>query len=122
MGFSGDGGLANKQLNTPISISLTPDEKLAYLISAIFEFVRLIWSLESFAQSQETVREETHRKQACHCTTLISPRSAIMDNFGNLFILERNGNALRVVRKDGKIYTLRTGKSQPGRSGFKIDL
>ena len=29
---------------------------------------------------------------------LISPRAAIMDNSGNLFILERNGNALRVVR------------------------
>jgi sugar lactone lactonase YvrE len=43
---------------------------------------------------------------------LIGPRAAIMDNSGNLFILERNGNALRVVRPNGKISTLAgTGKT-----------
>ena len=48
---------------------------------------------------------------------LVGPRAAIMDNSGNLFILERNGNALRVVRTNGNIYTLAgTGKkgSQDG--------
>ena len=42
---------------------------------------------------------------------LIGPRAAVMDHSGNLFILERNGHALRVVRPNGKIYTLAgTGK------------
>ena len=42
---------------------------------------------------------------------LIGPRAAVMDQSGNLFILERNGHALRVVRPNGKIYTLAgTGK------------
>ena len=29
-----------------------------------------------------------------------------MDDAGNLYVLERNGHALRVVRPNGKIYTL----------------
>ncbi|MEC8419765.1 MAG: hypothetical protein VXZ32_01445 [Verrucomicrobiota bacterium] len=113
-GFSGDGGLATKaKLNTPISISLTPDEKIL-LISDISNLRIRAVDLESgiirTVAGNGKRGKPTENKPAI-AQPLISPRSAIMDNFGNLFILERNGNALRVVRKDGKIYTLAgTGK------------
>jgi DNA-binding beta-propeller fold protein YncE len=42
---------------------------------------------------------------------LVDPRAAAADKKGNLYIVERGGHALRVVRTDGKIYTLAgTGK------------
>jgi sugar lactone lactonase YvrE len=37
---------------------------------------------------------------------LVDPRAAAIDSKGNLYILERAGNALRVVDKSGKIRTL----------------
>jgi len=113
-GFSGDGGTATKaKLNTPISISLTPDEK-TMLISDISNLRIRAVDLES--EIIRTVAGNGKRGKPTDnmpaiAQPLIGPRAAIMDNFGNLFILERNGNALRVVRPNGKIYTLAgTGK------------
>lgn len=37
---------------------------------------------------------------------LVDPRAVASDSNGNLYILERSGNALRVVRSDGRIYTV----------------
>ncbi len=37
---------------------------------------------------------------------LVDPRAVAVDHQGNVYILERNGNALRVVGKDGKIRTV----------------
>ncbi len=49
---------------------------------------------------------------------LVDPRAVAEDRLGNVYILERNGNALRVVRPDGKIETLvnATGKKGPEKS------
>jgi sugar lactone lactonase YvrE len=42
---------------------------------------------------------------------LADPRASVMDAKGNLYVLERNGNALRIVRPDGRIFTVAgTGK------------
>jgi sugar lactone lactonase YvrE len=42
---------------------------------------------------------------------LIDPRAVAQDSQGNIWILERSGNALRVVRPNGRIYTVAgTGK------------
>ena len=42
---------------------------------------------------------------------LLDPRAAAMDSQGNLYILERSGNALRKVDRAGKIFTVAgTGK------------
>ena len=55
----------------------------------------------------------------------MDPRAAVMDDEGNLFVLERNGNALSEVRHpDGKIYTL-AGTGKKGKRdgpGFTSDL
>jgi DNA-binding beta-propeller fold protein YncE len=46
---------------------------------------------------------------------LVDPRAAVVDNTGKLYILERGGNALRVVNDDGKITTVAgTGKKGMG--------
>lgn len=44
---------------------------------------------------------------------LVDPRAAAADAMGNLYILERNGHALRVVTPDGSIHTV-AGNGQKG--------
>ena len=114
-GFSGDGGLASEaKLNTPISITLTPDEK-TILISDISNLRIRAVDLESGiirTVAGNGKRGKPIDNMPATAQPLIGPRAAIMDNSGNLFILERNGNALRVVRPNGKIQTLAgTGKT-----------
>ena len=114
-GFSGDGGPATEaKLNTPISITLTPDEK-TILISDISNLRIRAVDLESGiirTVAGNGKRGKPVDDMPAIAQPLIGPRAAIMDNSGNLFILERNGNALRVVRPNGKIYTLAgTGKT-----------
>ena len=47
---------------------------------------------------------------------LVDPRAVAIDGRGNLYILERGGNALRVVDRSGKIRTV-AGTGKPGDSG-----
>jgi DNA-binding beta-propeller fold protein YncE len=47
---------------------------------------------------------------------LADPRAVAVDSKGNVYILERNGNALRVVDPQGKIRTV-AGTGKPGLSG-----
>lgn len=46
---------------------------------------------------------------------LVDPRAVVEDRLGNIYILERNGNALRAIRPDGTIQTVvnATGKKGP---------
>jgi sugar lactone lactonase YvrE len=119
-GFSGDGGPANEaKLDTPISISLTPDEKTMLIADISNKRIRVVdletGIIRTVAGNGKTGKPISN--QSARGQPLIGPRAAIMDDSNNLFILERNGNALRVVRPNGKIYTLAgTGKrgSQDG--------
>lgn len=47
---------------------------------------------------------------------LVDPRACTVDRKGNVYILERGGHALRMVRPDGKIFTL-AGTGKAGLSG-----
>lgn len=47
---------------------------------------------------------------------LVDPRAIAVDTTGRLYILERNGHALRVVDRGGKIHTV-AGNGTPGFSG-----
>ena len=113
-GFSGDGGPAkNAKLDTPISISLTPDEKTLLIADISNSRIRgvdlssgIIRTVAGNGMRGKPIDNRSALEQP-----LIGPRAAVMDHSGNLFILERNGHALRVVRPNGKIYTLAgTGK------------
>jgi sugar lactone lactonase YvrE len=113
-GFSGDGGPADKaKLDTPISISLTPDENSLLIadirnrrIRAVNIKTGIISTVAGNGKKGKPIDGKLSLKQP-----LMDPRAAVMDGNGNLFILERNGHALRVVRPNGTIYTLAgTGK------------
>ena len=115
-GFSGDGGPAYKaKLDTPISISLTPDEKNLLIadirnrrIRAINLDTGIIRTIAGNGKKGKPVDGRHTLKQP-----LVDPRAAVMDNDGNLFVIERSGHALRVVRPNGKIYTI-TGTGKKG--------
>lgn len=56
---------------------------------------------------------------------LVDPRAVAMDRAGNLYILERNGHALRLVDPSGKIYTVvnRSGRKGNGlEEGNALDI
>ena len=48
---------------------------------------------------------------------LVDPRAVALDRKGNLYILERSGNALRVVTPDGKIKTVVNASGAKGGAG-----
>jgi sugar lactone lactonase YvrE len=48
---------------------------------------------------------------------LVDPRAAAVDRRGNVYILERNGHALRVVTPDGKIGTVVNASGKKGATG-----
>jgi sugar lactone lactonase YvrE len=113
-GFSGDGGLASRaKLADPISISLSPDEKTLLIADIQNKRIRAI---DLKTEVIRTVAGNGSRGipedgENTFEQPLSDPRAAIMDGAGNLYVLERNGNALRVVRPDGEIFTLAgTGK------------
>ena len=113
-GFVGDGGLAKKaHLADPISISLSPDEKTLLIADIHNKRIRgidlktgIIKTLAGNGKKGKPKAGEKATEQP-----LADPRASVMDAKGNLYVLERNGNALRIVRPDGRIFTLAgTGK------------
>ncbi len=48
---------------------------------------------------------------------LVDPRAVAADRLGNVYILERNGHALRVVDKEGKIRTVVNASGMKGNTG-----
>ncbi len=48
---------------------------------------------------------------------LMDPRAVAPDHEGRIYILERNGNALRVVEKDGRIRTVVNASGKKGATG-----
>ena len=52
---------------------------------------------------------------------LADPRAAVVDRKGNLYILERSGNALRVVTPDGRIKTVAGGSDKSGKSDGDVN-
>jgi len=48
---------------------------------------------------------------------LVDPRAVAADRKGNIYILERNGHALRVVSRDGKIRTVVNASGKKGGDG-----
>jgi sugar lactone lactonase YvrE len=48
---------------------------------------------------------------------LVDPRAVAVDRKGNIYILERNGHALRVVNREGKIRTVVNASGKKGADG-----
>ena len=116
-GFSGDGGPAIKAKFDGIHcVSLTGDK--LYLADLGNRRIRMI-DLKS--GTVKTVAGNGQKGLPMDGATateapLVDPRAVIADAAGNIYILERSGNALRVVDPQGRIRTL-AGTGQKGFSG-----
>ena len=113
-GFSGDGGPAYRaKLADPISISLSQDEKTLLVADIQNSRIRAIDLASGLIRTIAGNGKRGIPKDGENSLDqpLSDPRASVMDRKGNLYVLERRGNALRIVRTDGKIFTLAgTGK------------
>ena len=108
-GFAGDGGPALRaELADPISISLSPDENTLLIADIHNKRIRGIHLKSGLIRTLAGNGKKGKPKDGKQATSqpLTDPRAAAMDAKGNIYILERGGNALRIVHPDGCIYTL----------------
>lgn len=113
-GFSGDGGAASlATFNFLMCVSLNPAQNKLYVADLKNRRVRMIDLITNIVT---TIAGNGKRgipengANAC-LSPLIDPRAVAVDSRNNIYILERNGHALRRVNTDGKIETVAgTGK------------
>lgn len=116
-GFSGDGGDAvNARFDYVMCIALDPAGRTIHIADLKNRRVR---NVDRSTGIVETVCGNGQRgvpvdgSQAKN-SPLIDPRAVASDADGNLYVLERGGHALRVVRPDGTIRTV----AGTGEKGF----
>ena len=108
-GYNGEGVVAEDALLAdPISISLSPDDSRLYIADIRNRRVRYIDlntnRIYTLAGTGETGVPEDGASAID--SPLLDPRGVAEDSQGNVYILSRRGHALRVVRPDGKIFTV----------------
>ena len=122
-GFSGDGGKATEAaFNGIFAIDLNPAGDRLYITDLTNRRVRMVnlktnivttiaGNGQSAVPADGAVAAES---------PLVDPRATASDSHGNVYILERRGNALRVVDKAGRIRTLiKPGDISPDLNGPK---
>ncbi len=108
-GFAGESGPAlQAQFNESYCVSLNAAKDTLYVTDLRNLRIRAI---DLATQTIRTVAgngEKGVPKDGAMATEspLAEPRAAALDGKGNLYIVSRGGNALRVVKPDGKIYTV----------------
>ncbi|MDX1982351.1 MAG: hypothetical protein SFV51_18905 [Bryobacteraceae bacterium] len=122
-GFAGDGGAAAEaKFKGTFGIALSHDEKSLYIADLGNKRIRRVdlpsRRITTFAgNGQSGVPEDG---AAAAQSPLLDPRAVAADSKGNVYILERNGNALRVVDRAGRIRTLiKPGSIEPDLRGPK---
>lgn len=114
-GFSGDGGpAAQAQFDVVMCVTLSPDGSQMIIADLGNRRIRSIDMTSGIVTTLAGNGEKgvPQDGQPALESPLIDPRAAAMDAEGNLYIVERNGHALRVVRPSGLIETVAgTGKS-----------
>lgn len=119
-GFSGDGGPATAAKLAGIYCA-TIDFKGERLYLADLHVNRIRYLdlktglLHAFAGNGQKGVPKNGAKAAE--SPLSDPRAVAPDRKGNVYILERGGNALRVVRADGTIHTVVNSSGKKGASG-----
>jgi hypothetical protein len=115
-GYFGDGGLAAQaQFNGVFCLALDVKRRRLYLCDLGNRRIR---SVDLKNGIVTTVAGDGRRgipDDGAEATKspLIDPRAITLDSKGNLYILERGGNALRVVSPEGKIRTVLGAPNQP---------
>lgn len=117
-GYSGDGGPAvNAKFNQLYAIDINPAGDKLYITDLGNRRVRLL-ALKSGIVTTIAGNGETGIPADgadAGKSTLVDPRAMAVDSQGNVYILERRGNALRVVDKNGKIRTIISPGSKAGK-------
>ena len=113
-GFDGDNGPADEaSFNYVMCVSLSPDFQRLYVADLKNRRVRVIDLATSRVRTVAGNGQKgvpTDGELAIE-SPLVDPRAVAVDRGGNVFVLERGGHALRVVRPDGRIHTVAgTGK------------
>lgn len=118
-GYSGDGGPATKADNAgAYSIALDRQGRMLYLADLHNLRVRRV-DLETgviqtvAGNGRKGLPDDGATAQEA---PLVDPRAVAVDSKGNLYILERGGNALRLVDPSGKIRTV-AGTGKKGAAG-----
>ncbi|MEM8952832.1 MAG: hypothetical protein AAGD22_01650 [Verrucomicrobiota bacterium] len=123
-GFSGDGGPGDEaKLSGVYSLSFNADESLLYLADLKNRRIR------AFDPDEGTVRTVVGNGEKGRPTNgtraldapLPGPRAVALDGEENIYIVSREGHALRVVGRDGRLRTLvnESGKKGYGGDGGK---
>jgi DNA-binding beta-propeller fold protein YncE len=103
--------------NGPYCITLTPDKTKLHIAD-----LRQVHELD-LATGKARVVAGNGKKglpkdgESAIDQPLIDPRAVAADHQGNLYILERRGNALRVVDKEGRIKTVVNASGKKGGDG-----
>ena len=122
-GYSGDGGPANEAaFNGIYAIDLAPDGKQLYVADLTNKRIRRIDLASGIVTTVAGNGQEGVPADGAVAadSPLVDPRAVTADADGNVYVLERRGNALRVVDKDGRIRTLiKPGDITPDLKGPK---
>lgn len=122
-GFSGDGGPAMEAaFNGIFAIDLAPDGKQLYVADLTNKRIRRIDLASGVVTTVAGNGQEGVPADGAVAadSPLVDPRAVTADAEGNVYVLERRGNALRVVEKDGRIRTLiKPGDIAPDLNGPK---
>lgn len=122
-GFSGDGGPATKAaFNGIFAIDLSPKGDLLYIADLSNRRVRRVDLRAGIVTTVAGNGERGVPADGAKAveSPLVDPRAVTADGKGNVYILERNGNALRVVDRAGRIRTLiKPGDITPDLKGPK---
>lgn len=122
-GFSGDGGPATKAaFNGIFAIDLSPKGDLLYIADLSNRRVRRVDLRSGILTTVAGNGEKGVPADGAKAveSPLVDPRAVTADGKGNVYILERNGNALRVVDRAGSIRTLiKPGDIAPDLKGPK---
>lgn len=117
-GFGGDGGPAKSAaFNFVMCISLSQNKETLHIVDLKNRRIRNMnvrTGIVTTAAGNGAKGVPADGDQA-NTSPLVDPRAAASDAAGNLYILERGGNALRVVRTDGTIHTV----AGTGEKGFR---
>jgi hypothetical protein len=118
-GFSGDGGPATKaKFGNIYCVSLDPTGEHLFLADLDNRRIRAIHLKTGIVKTVAGNGEKGAPKEGADAVNapLVDPRAVAANAAGEVFILERSGNALRVVDRGGRIRTV-AGTGAKGASG-----
>ena len=122
-GFSGDNGPATQaKFNGTFDLALDASGEKVYVADLQNRRVRLVDLKTGIVTTVAGNGEQGVPQDGANAamSPLVDPRAVELDSDGNLYILSRRGNALRLLDKSGKIRTvIKPGQVSPDMNGPK---